>query len=217
MKPILPTFLALACVLSACDRGPTLETRTFSLTNLEGGEALELIRPYVFEDRPASPGAMSGIDRAITVRETSDNLDKIARVLDEFDADLGVVELRFRLIEAGNIPTSGDLGVALEQLERLFDHQGYRLRGEAFFMTDGSEASLSQSFTGSAANTLTAEVYRSASGVVRLQDVRLWENDSDVLLNTSINIRPGQTLILGGSPDGGGTLFLAVEARQSGG
>ena len=47
---------------------------------LPASAAEALVAPYIY-DREESPGSMSSLDGAITIRETSDNLDQIERVL----------------------------------------------------------------------------------------------------------------------------------------
>ena len=93
--------MALSLLLFwGCDMGPRLETRTFRLAYLRSYEASELIDPYVYGARERHPGAVSVIEGAITVRETRDNLEQIARVLAEFDQPRPDIRLHFQLIEA---------------------------------------------------------------------------------------------------------------------
>ena len=126
MRPYtLPMTLAAFCLaLTACNRGPTLDVRTFQLQHRSGFEAAELISPYVYTDRETNPGAMSATGNAISVRETRDNLDKIARVLEEFDQPVPGLRLRFGLIEAdsfqGSDPAIADVVQELRSLFRFF-------------------------------------------------------------------------------------------------
>ena len=85
---------ALALHMGGCDAGwggsetPSLETRTFALHHIEASEAANLIGPYIYAERAGAPGMVSEAQDdspAITVRETADNLDRIAAVLAEFD------------------------------------------------------------------------------------------------------------------------------------
>ncbi|MEQ8331094.1 MAG: hypothetical protein RH859_11605 [Longimicrobiales bacterium] len=212
-----PTFAALALLgLAACDPDTTLETRTFPLDNLYAGDAMALLDPYVYGDRPGAPGSMSAIEGALTVRETPDNLEKIARVLAEYDAPRGSIQLAFRLIQAGAFPDeSADLGAVREELERLFDFDGYRLLGEAFVTaTDRSE--IAQAFAGDHSRGVRAEVQWIRPNLIRLHEVQLL-GTQETYLTTSVNIRPGQTLVLGSGSAGPDepTLFLTVEAHET--
>lgn len=210
-------ILAVTAVLlavGACDRAPELETRTFTLDNVSGHEAAELIGPYVYADRSENPGSMSAIQGAVTVRETADNLDKIERVLEEFDAPREDVRLHFRLVEAGNFEDEGELGPVRAEMERIFSFRGYRLVGEAVIMaTDGSE--VQQRLDSEFAAVVSAGVHWIRPDLIRLDHVELMQ-DRGSGLSTSVNIRPGQTLVLGGSGRGGAdeAVFLTVEARS---
>jgi hypothetical protein len=53
------------------------------------------------------------------------------------------------------------------------------------------------------------------TGSVRLQDVRLFSNEQGPLLTTTVNVRPGQTLVLGTASGMGqeSTLLLTVRAE----
>lgn len=212
-------MLAMSFILAvagACDAVPELETRTFTLDNVSGHEAAELIGPYVYSDRVENPGSMSAIDGAVTVRETADNLDKIGRVLAEFDAPRDDVRLHFRLVEAGDFEDEGDLGPVRAEMERVFSFRGYRLAGEAVIMaTDGSE--VEQRLNSEFAAIVSAGVHWIRPDLIRLDHVELVQ-DRGSGLRTSVNIRPGQTLVLGGSGRGGAeeALFLTVEARSGG-
>jgi hypothetical protein len=113
-------------------RVPVLETHTFELQHLDPHQAAQMIEPYVWDDRPDAPGSMSAVDNTLTVRETEDNLEKIARVLEEFDIPRPTVRLNFQLIEADGA-AQGDPAISEveAELRRLFRYQGYRLVNEA--------------------------------------------------------------------------------------
>jgi hypothetical protein len=65
---------------------------------------------------------------------------------------------------------------------------------------------------GDASYSLTTYVSRAGPDVTRLENVSLVGRD--VQLGTSVNVRGGQTVVLGSSPraDGTATLFLTVRA-----
>ena len=64
---------------------------------------------------------------------------------------------------------------------------------------------------------ISAQVHWIHPGTVRLEDVRLYGENSGHGLETTVNIRPGQTLILGSSPKAGSTatLLLTVRAERA--
>ena len=132
MKACLPFTTAIAALLIACSPGgPSLDTRTFALKYLHGQDAIPIVAPYVYADRPKAKGVFTVSDNAITVRETPDNLDKIARVLAQYDRPRPFIRLTFHLIEADG-PAIADPAIRDVEatLRQLFRFRGYRLVGE---------------------------------------------------------------------------------------
>jgi hypothetical protein len=214
MKRTLLATTAITLFLGACQVSPKLETRTFALEHMDSFEAGQLIDPYVYGDREGAPGAWSATERGITVRETADNLDQIARVFAEFDVARPDVRLHFQLIQADGF-TGRDERIAAveEELRSIFQFEGYRLAGEAFVSaTDGSfvEQGLG------ADHIVATTIYFVSSGTIRLDEVRLYSYEGGDRLTTTVNIRPGQTLVLGSASRVGEdiTLLLTVRAEE---
>jgi hypothetical protein len=121
----------LGVVVAACGRAPNLETRTFRLQSLDDNVALSVIDPYVYGDRPNDPGMATAMAGVLTVRETADNLERIARVLEEFDHPRRTVGLHFQVILAnGGGPPDPSIAEVEAELRRLFRFEGYRLIAE---------------------------------------------------------------------------------------
>ena len=215
------TTLALAVLTwlaAGCTRAPALETRTFAVEHLAPHEVESLIGPYVYTDRPGAPGTLSATDRAVTVRETPDNLEKIGRVLEEFDKARPDLRLSFQVIEADGFNEADARIAEVEtQLRKLFQFKGYRLAAEAVLTaTNGTEIHQKLS-GGEVPYNVTGEVYWRTGNMAQLSNVRLWRGSNDVLLQTSVAIRAGQTLVLGTSPKSGSTatLLLTVHAEPA--
>lgn len=222
---------------SACQRAaPQLETRTFGLEHLDGGTAEVLLWPYVYDDREVNPGMMTASDRAVTVRETEDNLERIARVLEELDQAPPEIRLHFQVIEANGAGEPDPAIAHVEaELRRIFRFEGYRLVGEAVLAPTGGgrfSATLVGHDDDSGDWRITGgrfpdqpRAYGEAAPEpgssggrrgIRLDGVTLWTDESGVVLETSVNVRPGQTLVLGSarSPDGrSGAVILTVRAE----
>jgi hypothetical protein len=224
-RRVVPLFLGILLVFGGCDRfgSPDLDVQTFHLDHRSGFEAAELIAPYVFGDREENPGDMSATGEAITVRETRDNLEKIARVLEEFDQPAPGVLLRFQLIEANSFreedPAIADV---VAELRQLFRFEGYRLIGESVVATGGMNGDFSQPFFGVGEDLSEEYMVRGTAsyrgnGPIRLQNIMLYSEQGGVL-ETSVNAAMGQTLVMGGSTAPGGvrTLILTVRPELNG-
>lgn len=210
---IAPVLLTIA----ACRQAPDLAVRTFAVEHLDQSEVEALIWPYVYVDRPGAPGVISTSDRAVTVRETSENLDRIAQVLAEHDVDRPDVRLVFQLIEAdGFTDTDPSIADVVRELGTVFQFRGYRLAGEAMvIVTDASDVS-QRLRTADGEYHVSAEAEWASAGTIRLEDVTLWRDERTPVLTTTVNVRPGQTLVLGSSPREGSTatLLLALRAEE---
>ena len=121
--------VGVTLLLVGCMGQPSLDTRSFELRHLEDHVALRLIDPYVYDDREGAPGTMTAVQGILTVRETRDNLDRIARALEEFDRARQTVQLTFQVI-FGNGASSTDPAIAevVTELRKLFRFKGYQLR-----------------------------------------------------------------------------------------
>lgn len=213
---LLPAVLLAGLLALACERDVRLETRTFTLQNVDGWSIQALLDPYVYGDRPGAPGMMSATESAITVRETEDNLERIARVIEEHDRPAERIRLRFQLIAAdgasGSDPAISDV---VEELRRLFRFDGYRLLGEAVVTADRGE--VRQGFPGEEWFIHISSVSPSAPGTLRLEGLELWREGRGGVLATSVTVSAGRTLVLGSAPGAGdGTVVLAVKAEREG-
>lgn len=215
------TFVLAVLALAGCGQ-ERLDTRTFRITNLQPGDVEVLIQPYVYDDRPEAPGTFSTGVNAVTVRETEDNLDRIGRVLAEYDVQAPLTQLRFQLI-AGNGGEGSDPAIAEvePELRRLFRFPGYRLLGEAA-VSARSGSDVKQEFQGTTGRwAVQVRVSRPQQGTVLLQDLQLYgpgwdlgERRAEPRLQTSVNIPDGQTVVLGSARDErGGAIFLTVRAE----
>jgi hypothetical protein len=211
--------VALALAMMGCEP-PQLDTRTFPLGHINGHEAAEVITPYVYEQRDArygGPGRLSYSNDAITVRETAENVERIAQVLAEIDVPRPDIELRFRLIEADGFTDRDPRIAAVEdELRRYFQFGGYRLVGETL-VTAADGADIAQGFLGAELPypRVAATAHRVGPSTVRLGDVTLWTTPGRQAFTTTVNVRPGQTIVLGSAPQEGDqpTLLLTVTAE----
>jgi hypothetical protein len=194
----------LVLVAGACS-GPQLDTQTFELKYLDAQTAASLIEPYVYFDRETNPGTVSTAgnmaSHLITVRETPDNLAKIARVLSEYDQPAPMVQLHFQLIEANGSDTTDPAIANVESaLRQLFRFRGYRLLAEAV-LSGVAGSSMRQKLGGEARyfdiETNIRDVRGTGdSGTVRFE-VGLLGQSQGTVFETTANVRMGQTMVLG--------------------
>lgn len=205
-------FAPLTLAAIACGRAPSLDTRTFHLKYIRAEQARDIIIPYIFADRPDAKGTLSYSASTITVRETRDNLEKIARVLAQYDVPGPMVRLTFHLIQADGAASSDPAIVDVEPtLRKLFRFRGYRLVQEGIFsVTEG----------GSVTQQLGTGTYSVAAGIRRVAGVGdsatvefgVQLSGRDVRFETQVALPAGKTAVLGNvgeSPKG--TLILTVK------
>jgi hypothetical protein len=206
-------FVLVAVV--ACGGGPKLDTRTFQLKYLRSDQASDIIAPYVYADRPGAKGMISQAMSTITVRETRDNLDKIARVLSLYDVPRPLVRLTFHLIQAdGAAATDPAVADVEATLRKLFRFRGYRLVEEGIFsVADGG--SVMQTMGGYGIATDIGRV--TGSGDSALVELEVHLRSRDVNFSTRVALPVGKTAVLGNvGEDPRGTLILTVHPELIG-
>jgi type II secretory pathway component GspD/PulD (secretin) len=215
MRALTLPLLASTLSLVACGRGPSLEARTFDLRYLDPGEAEQMIKPYVYTDRPDAPGRLSMMHGGLSVRETRDNLDRIARVLAEHDRPPATARLTFQVIRAdGDAAPDSAIRPIEQQLRQLFRFRGYQLVTQG--MTNvGAGAPLVLRLEGAGGpyelighvETVSAQ---GDSGIVTLAFGFVAGHER--VMETRVSLRLGQTMVLGGqSGNGPGAIILAVK------
>lgn len=208
--------------VAACGPGgpPELDVRTYELEHITPDKATDLVSPYVWGSRPGAPGTLSRAGGAISVRETPDNLEKIARVLEEYDVPQPQLRLHFQLIEAnGNGEADPAIARVEEELRKLFRFDGYRLVDQTVgHGIEGGgvartfvhrerpyrvEARVREIQTGEGVATLT------------LDPVELRSLGGPMTMRSSVRMRTGQTVVIGSTPGDleGGALILTVRAE----
>lgn len=183
----------------ACGREPRLETRTFELRHIDGGTAELILSPYVYADRPGAAGRISIARTIITVRETPDNLERIARILAQYDRPQPSIRLTFKIIEADGVAMRDTSIADLESaLRSLFRFRGYRLVTEAV-LTGVQGAEARQPLSGPTAQyELETRINRIGAGDSATVDlwVRL-ERRGGGRFETEVRLPVGKTAVLG--------------------
>ncbi len=220
MRTTIPAIALIPVLIGAlayaCDSGPGLDTRTFEVQNIDPGEALAMVRPYVYEERAAAPGEVTAFQGGITVRETPENLDRIAEVLRRYDHPKPGVRLHFQIIEADGFEgEDARIADVRDALDELFRFKGYRLVTEAQIAAMEGTSSSQQFAEGDRDFQLRAEVTEvrgsDEHGSVRVSVSLIADDGRSGYVETSLAVPVGQTVVLGSSkPRNAPTLILTV-------
>lgn len=211
----LALWPAAVALFFACGGGPDLDTRTFELQYLNPDEAIGMVSPYVYSDREESPGRISAFSSGLTVRETSDNLDRIGRVLAEYDRPKPGVRLIFQLIEADG-PGEPDARIrdVESALRELFRFEGYRLIAETNMAAMEGTGSSQQLHEPPREFFISAQVHEIRGLADRASvalSVELMLPRIGNAIQTSMAVPVGQTVVLGSTkPMNQPTLILTV-------
>lgn len=218
-----------------------LETRTFALKHLNPATAQTLVRPYVYEDRPGSPGVItySMAPPALSARETVDNLDKIGRMLEQFDVvskASSSYRLHFQVVAANGGESDVRLAPFEEALRKVFRFDGYSLVGEGYvtISTGGFDLTIDhEGAVGSAGqpDDTGVTLLGSHPGFYNIEgtihdgqlalhivgpDIPLRENHwTGGTIETKLGFRPGQTLVLGSMPAPDQTVFIVLHVAEA--
>ena len=215
MRPRAAFALLALSLLAACGRSPRLETRTFALHYLYSGLAERILAPYVDTGRPGAPGAMSLTPSTLTVRETPDNLDRIARVLAQYDRPEPSVRLTFKVIQAdGAARPDSSIREIEGVLRSLFRFQGYALVAEGL-VTGAQNARSRQTLTGSGGpySLDTSIDWVAGSGDSATVHLRVELNFPGGQFSTTVGIPVGKTAVLGNVKGGPPNSALILTVR----
>jgi len=219
MKSIkLMSLLAVVLLLAGCGHRPELEIRTFDIKHLDPGMAIQIIEPYVFDDREIAPGNYSLSGSTITVRETRDNLRRIAEILGRYDVEKPPVTLFIDVIEADG---AGEVDEALEgildDLEKLFRFQGYRRVASGVLpIMEGQEVSHRMGrFAGYSFEAYPRRMIQDQHDTWQIYMDMTLTKDGFHMLHTSATLRDAQTTLLGTSTDEEGIRAIILAIRPS--
>lgn len=210
----VPALAESAEAANAAAEGKSLSVRTFQFKHKSAEEAAAAIKSL-----RGAGGTLSITNNALVVTDTPENLKTIAAALAKFDVAPQPFRLSIRLVSAGRseeprIPAElkelapklallrynslDHIGVAdvvgAEGQPGLIDLEGYR-----------AEFKLGE--------------YDAASDSVKLNDLKLSRQEGEALtqlLKTSLNLKLGQTVILGATrqPNTGRALMIVISAKR---
>ena len=216
--------MAASALLFGCLWERDLEVRVFELERLDGGAAVALIEPYVYHDRDENPGYFTVTANTLTVRELPENLDRIAEVLERFDTPRSTIVLNFQIVAANGYDGSDqEIATVEAELRKLLRYGGYRLLASTMIQVMEGEGARQSVIVNDMPLDIQVRV-----GPVRGEGVGLQVEVAtpwDMVLQTSVNLHVGKTVVLGTgrntqliegrSVEADGALILIVTAEIS--
>ena len=210
---------AASAAAPAGDAAPaqTLSVRSFQFKHKEADKAAAIIKPLMTPEGSLSiqPGA-----NVLVVTDKAENLKAIEKALTAYDVPAQPFKISVRLVAAsreaaGRVPDElRDVAPKMAALKfNAFDSLG-----EANFEGREGEPGIVDIGNGYRADFRLGE-FDPASGTVRVSDFRLSKQQQDQLVNllkTSLNVKLGQTVILGASkvPQSERALMIVISARR---
>jgi hypothetical protein len=223
LKRIALTVLAVflfSTVAFADDAAPAakLAAQSFKLRFKQAENAAMVIKPLVSAD-----GSVSIQANMLVVTDRAENMKAIAAAIEQFDSPAKAFSIELKIVSASrsNAPPAvpEDLKEISAKLSGVFRFNAFEKLGE--IRADGREGDsiVVQPSAGYRAEFKFGE-YDPVSDSVRLNDFALAKTGADQqlvsLLRTSLNLKVGQTVVLGASrmPDSQRVLMLVLSAKR---
>ncbi|HEX8617169.1 MAG TPA: secretin N-terminal domain-containing protein [Thermoanaerobaculia bacterium] len=202
----------------AADVGKSLTVRTFQFKHKQADRAAAVIKPLM-----SAEGSMSiqPTANALVVTELPENLKKIAAAIAQFDAPAQTLQLSIRLVSAGRgTADEAHVDPVLSDVQSKLALLRYNVLesiGAAKVSGKEGEPGLVD-LNGYRADFKFGE-YDPASDSVKLGEFRLAKLDGDQLapmLRTTLNLKIGQTVIIGATrdPNSSRALMIVVTAQR---
>ncbi|HYI09173.1 MAG TPA: secretin N-terminal domain-containing protein [Thermoanaerobaculia bacterium] len=216
---VLALLLVTANVFAdAADVGKSLTVRTFQFKHKQADKAAGVIKPLVSADGSM---AIQPATNSLVVTDLAENMKKIAAAIAQFDAPQQAIHLSIRLVGANRgTADEGRVDPLLDDVASklaLLRYNVLELIGSAKMLGKEGETGLVE-LAGYRADFRFGE-YDPASDSVKISDFKLSKLDGDQLapmLKTTLNLKLGQTVILGATkqPNSQRALMIVVTAQR---
>ena len=208
---------AAAAADAAGAAGQSLSVRSFQLKHKDADRAAAIIKPFMSAEGSMSiqPGT-----NALVVTDKAENLKAIAAALAAYDTPAQPFKVSVRLVAASreaNPRVPDELKDVATKMAAL-KFNAFESLGEANFEGHEGEPGLVEIGNGYRADFRLGE-FDPTSATIRVGDFRLSKLQQDQLvqlLKTSLNLKLGQTVILGASkvPQSERALMIVLSARR---
>jgi hypothetical protein len=215
---IVLLLVSLPALADAADVGKNLSVRTFQLRHKQADKAAAILKPLMSAEGSWSvqPAA-----NALVVTDLPENMKKIAAAIAKFDSGAQSVQLSIRLVSASRGAAadgrvSRDLADVASKLA-LLRYNILDSVGSADVDGNEGEPGIAE-LNGYRADFRFGE-YDPASDSIQLADFRLARLEGNQLapmMKTTLNLKLGQTVILGATkqPDSQRALMIVVTAKR---
>jgi len=211
-------FVSASAIAEPRQPGQALSVRTFTFKYKEADKAAAIIRPLMSADGTISlqPGS-----KTLGVTDHAENMRAIAKALAEFDTEAQPFRLSIRIVSAARVENAGRVPDDLKDVAAkvaLMRFNSFTREGEANVQGKEGDNGLIDMQTGYRADFKFGE-YDPASDSIKINDLhvsRVQKEQLASLVTTSLNLRIGQTYILGAakSPESKRALMIVLVARR---
>ena len=211
-------MLSGAAFADAADASKSLSVRTFTFKYKDPGKAAEIIKPLLSAEGSISIQAGTN---ALVVTDRPDVLKTLAKTLGEYDTPPQAFKLVVRLIAASHAEGSPKIGDDLKDVApklAMLRFNALENLGAADFAGREGDPGILTLPTGYRAEFKLGE-FDPASDSIKVSDFRLSKLQNDQvtsLLKTTLNLRLGQTYIVGATktPQSQRALMIVLVARR---
>lgn len=224
MKHLMVSVLVLLLVSASAfaeaapaEAAKSLTVRTFQFKHKNAEQAATVIK-----NLRGIEGSVSITNNSLVVTDTPENIKKIAAALAEFDAPAQMFRLSIRLVSAGRVAAGEEARIAPEVRDlaaklALLRYNWLENIGNAEVVGSEGQQGLVDLSTYRA--DFKFGEYDAASDSIKLNDFKLSRPEGDQLsqvLKTTLNLKLGQTVILGATkqPNAGRALMIVVSAKR---
>ena len=203
---------------AAADGKPGLAVRTFTFKFKQADKAAAAIKPLLSTD-----GSMSiqPSTNSLVVTDRGDNMKAVAKMIGDFDKEPQSFRLYVRIVGASRVEGTPKIADDLKDVARklaILPYNAFESVGEATILGKEGDPGLIDMQSGYRADFKFGE-YDPASDSLKLGDFSLARLEGDKLtpmMKTSLNLKLGQTVIIGVTKDAQSqrALMIVVTAKR---
>jgi uncharacterized protein YjdB len=223
MKRLLIAFCALLLVTGSAmaeprQPGQALTVRTFTFKHKEADKAAAAIKSLLSSDGSVT---IQPSTNALVVTDHAENLKTIAKTISGFDVEAQPFKIQVRIVAASRQPGGVRVPANLQDIKEwlaVLPYQAFEKLGDADVQGKEGEPSLVDVSTGYRAGFKFGD-YDPASDSIHISDLQISKVQNDQvtsLLKTSLNLRLGQTYVIGAAraPESKRALMIVLVARR---